>query len=175
MGKDELEEIVTKWLIEEGFTIKKLDPRFPIKVVWGLEVRTPPPLNVGFRVFKPQLRPDRLVLMLGVAISPEHLRELERLDEGKRFKFFSRLLLELIKVCNTCNVVIEPSPFNPRGITATLTLLEDHVKSSGKQGLLNEIYKILNVFIAIISYFNEVFPHVTLTKLKGREGVVRSL
>ncbi len=169
-SSNRLEEVITKWLIDEGFEVKKLDPRFPIKTVWGIDVRTPPPMTVGFSIFKPAERTDRFVILLGVAISPEHLTELSKLKPTERLKFMSRLMLEILKICPTCHVVVEPNPISPRGISTSLTILEETLRKEGRNYLLNSIYRIINTFIAIISYFNEAFPEVTMSKTQQTGG-----
>ena len=164
---NDIEEMVTKWLLDEGFEVKRITTGFPIESLWGLEVRTPPPTRIGFRVFKPKAKPDRTILTLGVAIAKEHLSELGKMRAENRFRFTSRLVLELLKVCNTCNILVEPSPINPKGITVTLILFDEYIKNSGRQEFLNNVYKLLNTYVAIISYFNEAFPYIPTSKLRS--------
>jgi len=168
---DDVEEVITKWLLDEGFEVKRITTGLPIESSWGLDVRTPPPTRIGFRVFKPKAKPDRTILTLGVAIAKEHLSELNKMRREDRFRFISRLVLELLKVCNTCNILVEPSPIDPRGITITLILIDDYIRKSGRQEFLNNVYKLLNTYVAIISYFNEAFPHIPTSKLRGEDTV----
>jgi len=167
----DIEDVITKWLLDEGFEVKRITAGLPIESSWGLDVRTPPPSRIGFRVFKPKAKPDRTILTLGVAIAKEHLSVLNKMRREDRFRFISRLVLELLKVCNTCNILVEPSPIDPRGITITLILIDDYIRKSGRQEFLNSVYKLLNTYVAIISYFNEAFPHIPTSRLRSEDTV----
>ena len=161
------EDKIIKWLVDEGFEVKSIDPRFPVKTVWGIDVMTPPPMKVGFRIFRPAVKPDRFIVLLGVAISPEHLERLSKLKVEERYAFSSRLLLELVKICNICNSVIEPSPLDPRGISVTMIMLKESIENMDKQQFLERIYMILNSYIAIVSYFNSNFPEPPKPSKRG--------
>lgn len=104
-------DLISKWLVEEGFEIRKFEGGVaPPKVVWGLDVFTPPP-KLNIKIVQYEGREDRYFLLLGVGISSEHRRELDRLNAEGRLRFSSKLVSRVLSVCNICNVSIQPSPY----------------------------------------------------------------
>ncbi len=168
MGR-RIKELITNWLVDEGFEVKNLDSLPPIEMVWGLDVFTPPPLKVNLKIFKPGDRRDRVILLLGVGISPEHLSKLSRLKPEDRLRFTSKLLRRILSVCNTCNVAIQPNPVEPQALTVALTMFDRDISEDSKPVFLERITLLVNAFLTIVSTFNEDFP-----ALPGKEEGFRS-
>ncbi|PUA33560.1 MAG: hypothetical protein B7O98_03850 [Zestosphaera tikiterensis] len=98
-------DLVSKWLVEEGFEIRKFEGGVtPLKVVWGLDVFTPPP-KLNIKIVQYEGREDRYFLLLGVGISPEHRRELDRLNVEGRLRFSSKLVSRVLSVCNISDLL----------------------------------------------------------------------
>ena len=163
-----IRETITSWLLDEGFEVKKLNVMPPLKIAWGIDVYTPPPMKVNVKIFQPENREDRVILLLGVGISPEHLNELNKLSEKEKLKFSSILLSRLISVCNTCSVAIQPNPVNPQGISIGITLYASDVDEKYKPRFMEKLAVLVNMFLTVVSTFNETFP--VLPKEKSKEA-----
>lgn len=147
---------ISSWLLSEGFRIEKLEPLPGLKISWGFNVYTPPPLVVNVKVFQPQGQEDKVILLLGVNISPDHQRELSKLDDNERYKFMSKMLLDIIHLCPECKFVIQPNMLSPKAIIISRTLFcNDLTKSK----LIDEVVRLVNVFIAINANLWMKFPH----------------
>ncbi len=157
----EVKKLITEWLVEEGFEVKKLPAAPQVKFTWGLDVFTPPPLRVNIKIFKPEERPDRVIILLGVGVSPEHQQALSRFKPKERLKFSSRLLYRLITACNNCSVAIQPNPVDLKGVSVASTFFDAEVSEGFKPKLLNMLMVMVNAFLLIVSTFNEEFPVVS--------------
>ena len=135
----EVKKLITEWLVEEGFEVKKLPATPQVRFTWGLDIFTPPPLRVNIKIFKPEERPDRVIMLLGVGVSPEHQQALTRLKPEERLKFSSRLLYRLIMACNSCSIAIQPNPVDPKGVSVALTFFDAEVSNNFKPRLLNKL------------------------------------
>jgi len=162
-----IKELITNWLVEEGFEVKNLGSLPPIQIAWGLDVFTPPPLKVNLKVFKPKGREDRIIILLGVGVSPAHAKKLAKLKPEGRLRFSSKLLGRVLSVCNICNVAIQPNPVEIQAITVALTVFDSRIKEDSKPEFLERITLVVNAFLEIISTFNEEFP--TLPEAEGKE------
>ncbi|MEM1773387.1 MAG: DUF2299 family protein, partial [Desulfurococcaceae archaeon] len=74
-----IKDQITKWLIEESFTVTKLETPPEARVSWSIGVTTPGVPGIRFSVIMPMEKQDRVVLVMGIAISQEHKSELEKL------------------------------------------------------------------------------------------------
>jgi len=160
MSEGKIKELITNWLIEEGFEVKKLPQAPQVKFIWGLDIFTPPPLKVNIKLFKPEEKPDRIIFLLGVGVSPEHQVSLSKLSPEKRLSFSSKLLYRLITACNRCSVAIQPNPVDPKGISVGLTVFDTEINEGFKPELLSRLMVLVNSFLLIVSTFNESFPVV---------------
>jgi len=157
----EIRDLITEWLIEEGFEVKKL-PEIPqIRFKWGLDVFTPPPLRVNIKIFKPEERLDRVIILLGVGVSPEHLQALSKLKPEERLRFSSKLLYRLITACNNCSIALQPNPVDLKGVSVAITFFDSEVNKDFKPILLKMLMVLVNSFLLIVSTFNEEFPIVS--------------
>lgn len=163
------DELVEKWLIEEGFNVRRLEPQPPFKVVWGLDVFTQPPMNINFKVFRPEGREDRYVLLIGVAVSPEHRRKLNELSPEEVLKFTSKLMCRVISMCPACNVVVQPSTVDPQAISVAQAVFRDEVSEGFKPRFVERVYVLINSFFTIVSTFNEEFPIIPAKAKSGKE------
>lgn len=159
-------DAVMRWLLDEGFEVRKLEALQGAKLVWGLDAFTPPPLRVNMKVFQPERPKDKVVIMLGVKVSPEHLAELSNLDRADRVRFSSRLLLRILSVCRTCGVAFQPNLVDFRAITVVKAIYLDRLD---RTAFMEATLTLLNTFLTIIATFNEAFPRLT----KGLVGEER--
>jgi len=160
-------EMLTSWLLDEGFEVKKLSVTPPLKITWGIDVFTPPPMRVNVKIFQPENREDRIILLLGVGISPEHMSELSKLSDKDRLKFSSKLLSRVIGVCNICSAAIQPNPITPQGISVGMTIFLSEIDEGYRPRFMEKLTVLVNVFLTVVSTFNEHFP--VIPKGKGKE------
>ena len=158
MKSSDLEGTLTKWFIDEGFEVKKLAAPPQLKVVWGLDIYTPPPLKINIKVFQPVQGQDKVVFLLGVTVAPEHRSALGKLALDDRIRFSSRLLRTLACVCSDCATALQPNPIDLQAITVAKPLYVNEIEGNGKSVVMSTIAKLVNSFLAIISTFNEEFP-----------------
>ncbi len=154
--KKKYDQEISSWLLSEGFRVEKLEPLPRLKVAWGLNVYTPPPLVVNIKIFQPAGHEDRIVLLLGVNISPDHQRELNKLDDSERYRFMSKMLLDIIHLCPDCKFAIQPNMMSPKTIIVSKTLYYEELS---RPKLVNEIVRLVNVFMAINANLWIKFPH----------------
>ena len=68
----------------------------------------------------------------------------------------SKVLLDIIHLCPECKFVIQPNMLNPKAIIISRTLFcNDLTKSK----LIDEVVRLVNVFIAINANLWMKFPH----------------
>ncbi|AFK51343.1 hypothetical protein TCELL_0919 [Thermogladius calderae 1633] len=158
LSKDSVEERVNEWLIQEGFIVRKLEAPPEARITWGLDVNTPPPFQVNFKVFKTLDKPDRLVVLIGVVVSPEHRKYLTSMRQEEVLRFMSRLTRILLTACVDCQLTIQPSILDPQTLTVALVLFDDEVRAQGKQVFLKTVMRVLNAYSIIVSLFNEAYP-----------------
>ncbi len=175
MRSKKVRDLITGWLIDEGFEVRNFTLPEPAEVVWGLDVFTPPPLRVNLKIFKPKDRRDRVMMILGVGISPEHLRRLAKLGSKGRLSFSSKLLRNILSVCNYCSVAIQPNPIDPQAVTVGIAVFDSEVHEDSKPRFLEKVMLLVNTFLAIISTFNEEFPVVGDEGMKPGEGTTTRL
>ncbi len=163
------DELVSKWLIEEGFNVRKLETQPHFRIAWGLDVFTQPPLHINLKVFRPEGREDRYVLLLGVAVSPEHKKKLSELSVEEVLKFSSKLMYRIIAVCPTCNIGLQPSPIDLQAITVARVVFRNELSENYKPRFVEHIYRLMNTFFTIVSTFNEDFPVIPPKTRTGKE------
>mgnify|MGYP001626199666 CR=1 FL=1 len=168
MGLQE-DELISKWLIEEGFNVRKLETQPHFRIAWGLDVFTQPPLHVNLKVFRPEGREDRYVLLLGVAVSPEHKKKLSELSVEEALKFSSKLMYRVITVCPACNASLQPSLVDIQAITVARIVFRSELSENYKPRFIEYIYTLINAFFTIVSTFNEDFPVVPPKTKTGKE------
>jgi len=163
------DELVSKWLIEEGFNVRKLETQPHFKIAWGLDVYTQPPLHVNLKIFRPEGKDDRYVLLLGVAVSPEHKKKLSELSAEEALRFSSKLMYRIISVCPTCNTGLQPSPVDLQAITVARIIFRSELSGSYKPRFVEHVYTLINAFFTIVSTFNEEFPVIPPKTKAGKE------
>uniref|UniRef100_A0A7C2BL01 DUF2299 domain-containing protein n=1 Tax=Thermosphaera aggregans TaxID=54254 RepID=A0A7C2BL01_9CREN len=151
-------ELVSKWLVEESFTIRKLEAPPEAKILWGLDVFTPGQPGVNFKIINPADKSDRVLIVLGIGISPDHKRELEKLRQTDRLKIISNILGKALSVCIDCQITVQPNMVDPQALSILLVLFNEEITLYGKPYFMRLIARTLNTYFAIISGFNEWFP-----------------
>ncbi len=167
MRTNDLEGTLTKWFIDEGFEVRKITAPPQLKVVWGLDIYTPPPLKINIKVFQPVQGQDKIVFLLGVSVAPEHRSALGKLGLNEKIRFSSKLMRTLTCVCSDCATALQPNPVDLQAVTVAKPLYISEIESGGKPVIMSTIAKLVNSFIAIISTFNEEFPEAFK---KGKGG-----
>lgn len=164
---DSIKDRISKWLLDEKFLVTQVDTAAVKGIAWGLNVSTPPPLNVKFAVLIPADMQDKVVLAMGIAISPEHKAELEKLKQTERVKVVHSVLSRALIVCNDCKISVQPTLVDPATIVINLELYKEELESHGKPLFMKSVIKLINTYLAIVSAFNEWFPIIPLHTGKG--------
>ncbi|MEM4481540.1 MAG: DUF2299 family protein [Desulfurococcaceae archaeon] len=163
-----LRDIITKWLLEEAYIVSRLEAPPEARVSWSLNVATPGALGVRFSVISPMDRPDKVVLVMGIAISHEHRDLLEKLKLTERIKVLHSILSKALPVCIDCKIAVQPNITNPQTITINMELFEEEIEKYGKPYFIRVVARLLNTYLAVVSGFNEWFPVVPPID-KGKE------
>ena len=160
MSKSNVEEMINQWLIQEGFIVKKLEAPPELKISWGLDVNTPPPFQVNFKVFKTSDKPDRLIVLIGIMISQEHRKFLTSMRQDEILRFMSRLTRIVLTACPDCQLTVQPNILDPQSLSVAIVLFDEEVRTQGKHLFIKGIMRILNTYSIIVSLFNESYPVV---------------
>jgi hypothetical protein len=159
-----VKEVISRWLLEESYTISNLEGVSVPGVEWGLAVSTQAPPGVKFSVISPSDKRDRVILVLGVVISPEHRRELEKLSVNERVRLLHTILSKALMVCSDCKIAVKPAISDPQAIVINLEVFNDEIEKYGKSYFLRTLYRLINTYLAVVSGFNEWFPVVVSEK-----------
>jgi hypothetical protein len=151
-------ELISKWLVEESFTIRRLEAPPEAKILWGLDVFTPGQPSVNFKIINPADKPDRVLIVLGIGISPDHRRELDKLKQTEKLKVISNILGKALSVCIDCQITVQPNMIDPQALSILLALFNEEIALYGKPYFMRLVARTLNTYFAIISGFNEWFP-----------------
>ena len=154
-------DLVTKWLIEESFIVSKLETPIEARLSWSLGVTMPGPLGLRFTVLSPVDKPDRIILVMGIAISPEHRELLEKLKPQEKLRIMHSILSKSLPVCIDCKIAVQPSILNPQSVTINMEIFQEEIEKYGKPFFLRTLTRLINTYLAIVSGFNEHFPVIT--------------
>jgi hypothetical protein len=151
-------DLITKWLVEESFTVTKLETPPETRVSWSIGVSTPGVPGIKFSVIAPMDKQDRIILVMGIAISQEHKVELEKLKPTERVRVMHSILSRTLSVCTDCKIAIQPDVVNPYTIAINMEVFEEEIERYGKPYFMRLLTRFLNTYLAIVSGFNEWFP-----------------
>lgn len=155
-----LRDLITKWLVEEAFVISKLETPPEARVAWSIGASTPGVPGIRFSVLSPADRQDRVILAMGIAISPEHRSELEKSKPTERIRAMHSILSKALAVCIDCKIAVQPNIVDPQSITINMEIFEEEIVKYGKPFFIRLLTRFLNTYLAIVSGFNEWFPVV---------------
>lgn len=153
-----LKDVITRWLVEEAFIVSKLEVPPEVRVSWGINVSTPGTPGVRFTVLSPVERPDKVILAMVIAISPEHRNELDKMKPAERVRAMHSILSKALSVCIDCKIAVQPNILSPQGITINAEIYEEELTRYSKPYFMRLIARFLNTYLAIVSGFNEWFP-----------------
>ncbi|MEM1634846.1 MAG: DUF2299 family protein [Thermosphaera sp.] len=151
-------DLISKWLVEESFTIRRLEAPPEAKISWGLDVFTPGHPSVNFKIINPVDKQDRVLLVLGIGISPDHKRELEKLKATERLRVISNIVGKALAVCIDCQITVQPNMVDPQAMSILLVLFNEEIEAYRKPYFMRLVARVLNTYFAIISGFNEWYP-----------------
>jgi len=152
--RDAVKEYLEKW----GFQCKE-PGEHPPGAEWSLDVLTPPPLNVGVKIV--YLKTGVMTAVMGVKFSPEHARLVGELKEEERIKFATRMLIELLKICPSCRIAIQPGIQQPEAVLVEAHLDPERLREEGLEGLLHAVQVLVNAYILVNALLWEKFPPKT--------------
>ncbi|ADV64909.1 DUF2299 domain-containing protein [Desulfurococcus mucosus] len=156
--KDDIGDLISKWLMDESFILRRFEAPPEARVKWGVNVSTPGTPGVNFTVVNPLDKPDRYILALAILISPEHARELDKLKPAERLRVMHSILSKALTVCADCKIMVQPNILSPQAIAVNMELFEEEIHRYGKPFFLRLVWRLLNTYLAIVSGFNEWMP-----------------
>ncbi len=154
----DITDLVTKWLIEESFLVAKLEAPPEARIAWGIGVTTPGAPGLKFTVVMPLDKRDRIILAMGIAISPEHKSALDKLEPTERLRVMHSILSKSLLVCHDCKIAIQPDMVNPVAIAINAEVYTEEIEKNGKPFFMRLLTRFLNTYFAIVSGFNEWHP-----------------
>jgi len=160
----EIKDLISKWLLEESYTVSNLESMGVPGIIWGFSVSTPGAPGVKFSIICPSDKKDRVILVLGVVISPEHRRELEKLSVSDRIKLLHTILSKALSVCIDCKIAVKPAISDPQALIINIEIFNDEIEKYGKPYFMRLLYRLINTYLSIVSGFNEWIPVVVSEK-----------
>lgn len=166
----DIEAMIYKWLLDENFTVRKIDRPQDFRAKWGLNANTPGAPGIAFSIINPLDKPDRYVMTMGIVISPEHRRELDKHKPQERLRIMNNILFHALSICPECKIVVQPNLLNPEFITVNLDFFAEEFQSDKRFSFMKSLYKFLNTYIAIVAGFNEWLPVIPEQGGKSLQG-----
>ncbi len=149
-----LRELVESVAVRAGFEAKKADVEPPLGLDWVLDIVAGVP---GMQVVVRAAGSDkhgRLVLIMPIGFSDVHRSLISGLPVDKRVTLVSRMLREVLRVCPYCRVGVGGTIADPQGIVAEV----HYVEKPEPQRLLDDITRLLGVFLVVNAVLWEEFP-----------------
>ncbi len=158
-----VKNIVKKALERLGFQVMEVAAK-PPGAKWAFDVVSPQPLSLRLRVA--ELETDVLVFGIAIVLSEEHRSAYMRLQTSERMKLTSRIILEVLRVCPYCRVMIQPRLDQLETIVAEV----HHYPSHGidERSVGEYIHRLVNVFLAVNAVLWERFPPREGDEVVGR-------
>ncbi len=150
-----LRDAVRDYLKRWGFECREPGEN-PPGAEWSLDVMTPPPLNVGVKIV--YLKSGVMTAVMGVRFSPEHARLVAELKEEERVRFATRMLVELLKLCPSCRIAIQPGIQQPEAVLVEAHFDPDRLERGGLVELLHAVQRLVNAYILVNALLWEKFP-----------------
>jgi len=160
-----IREKLVSWLTSAGFMVAPADQGLPSAAEWGLMVATPPPIQVKLRIVG--LKNGLLIAGIGVNFSDLHRRELQKLPEAERSSFIATLMSKILLLCPICRTALHGGIVNTEAIIAEIVYSPDTLT---QQRLLDDMTRLVNVFMLINMELWGRFPQAHLDAAKNKEG-----
>ncbi|MEB3825272.1 MAG: DUF2299 domain-containing protein [Desulfurococcales archaeon] len=164
-GESDLREKIVNMFLDEGFEVKKLPVTPQVKLNWGLEVITPPPIRVKLHVISIPGKEDRLIVTLPVTISPQHMVEYSKLAPRDKIELYASITQKLIFTCPTCTIVLQNNPLDLRNIAVSKVLM---IEDLDAKSIVENFSLMVNLFNIIISEINRMLPGPMLSQIKDQ-------
>ena len=159
-------EKITGWLMRAGFRVEEGKHPIPPEAEWGLEVFTPPPLQVHLRIFYFPRR-KLIVSGIGIGLAEPHRVGVIAMSPEDRTKLSSDLLQGIMALCPHCRISMQPSPFVPERVVVEEGVLEESLEA---QRLLDTMSRLVNVYILVNAILWRYFPETAGQQQESREG-----
>lgn len=159
MAENALREKIISWLIDEDHEVKSepIPPGAPIE--WVLRVTAKiPPITANITVQQPSTKKDRIVMTLGVMVSPEHRNRLNDLRPVERIGVFSDVLKMIYSICPDCVVIVQPSLVDPQNIIVSKILYHEEVTRVIVAGNVRRLVNILSMISTVLNARLNVTP-----------------
>ena len=158
-----IQDQLAGWLAAAGLIVSSMTSGLPSNASWGLTVSTPPPVRVTMRVMG--LRGGQIVLGIGINLSPMHREKIMSLPPAERVAFTASLVSKLIDTCPYCRFGIQGGMNEPQAFVAEILYFNDTVE---KQRLIDDISRLVNIYLLINSELWRRFPEETSEQARGR-------
>jgi len=103
----DLKSKVMAWLVDEGLEVRGMEVPAKAPVEWSLAATVRVPLQVNLVVQKPS-QADKLVVTMGVKLSPQHQASFNSLPEPERADLRASLVEAMFHLCPHCIVIPQP-------------------------------------------------------------------
>jgi len=157
-------DAIAGWLSSAGYLVTGSNAGLPSTAEWGLLVTTPPPMQVKLRVIG--LKGDKITCNIAVSFSPRHRELVSKLDMEEKVRFSSELMLKLLSICPHCRIAIQGGLQAPQAVIAEILLDEEELT---KQRLLDDVARLVNIFLAVNSMLWSLFPREHAARQKQEE------
>jgi len=149
-----LRELVESVASRAGFEVRSANVEPPPGLDWVVDVVAGAPgMQVVVRVAGSD-RQEKLVLVMPIGFSETHRSLIMGLEAEKRVRLVTRIIREVLRVCPYCRVGVGGTPVEPQGVVAEI----HYVARPDPQRLLDDITRLLSVFLAVNAVLWEEFP-----------------
>ncbi|NOZ88653.1 MAG: DUF2299 domain-containing protein [Crenarchaeota archaeon] len=160
MKGEDIKRKILEWLVDAGLTVQP-SPQPPPNADWALTATTPPPLRVNLTLLG---RGDIVAAGIGVRFSPPHMEALRGLDAEERVRFSAELMRSVAQLCPPCRIALQGPLHEPQGLAAEVVYTAE---SLDRQKLLEEVARLVNVYLVVNSLLWERFPSLHIPREGG--------
>ncbi len=147
-----IREKIIAWLVDEGHEVQGETPPKEAPVEWILRVTAKiPPVVARIVIQQPSTAKDRIVLTLGVVVSPEHRSALSALSPVDRQEIVYNIIRDAYLICPDCIIIVQPDYINTQNIVITEVIYHEELS---KPRLTGSIRKLANLLALISAGFN---------------------
>ncbi len=163
----DIREKIIAWLVDEDHEVKVETPPKGAPIEWVLKVTAKiPPVLARVVIQQPSNKKDRIVVTLGVVVSPQHRDALSKLSLPKRQEVIHKILVDAYKLCPDCVIVVQPNYIDPQSIVITDIIYVDELT---KPRLSSSIRKMTNMLAIISAGFNAYLEVIPSESRRGEE------
>ncbi len=148
---ESLREKIIAWLVDEDHEVKADAVPKGAPIEWILRVTVKVPVTVKILVQQPTAKKDRIVLSMGVVVSPSHREALMNLPKEERLRIMASIIEALTCLCPDCVVIVQPNPIDPQNVVVTSVV---YTEGLTKAVLASRIRVLVNAFSILSTKLN---------------------